>query len=657
MSRAIAAPGDLDTTFGTDGTGVVLTEIPGWSAEEPVPRSLLVDTVAERIIVAAAVERAEGQPRRAYVFVGYKENGVLDRDFGDKGVALLLADDPLAGRGGLGALNPFILFSSRLFLLGDYEDGLVLAGFTQDGELDPTFGTSAGTVRTSLPGSPGNHFPRAVALQNDGHILAAATDGANGELQLARYTIDGKPDLTFGTTEGLATVDEDSAFIEVHLAVRPDNRIVVLSDMNYSRDLFLLEFSKNGQINSSFGDDGSVVTRLQGLFEPRGLLLQRDGGIVALGDWDCTLARHTAKGEFDSTFGLESGVFTLHIPGGTVHAKALFAEPDGKILVAAEYYSLQDTLILVRLTADGRPDPSFGGVVMTGMARVPSVISRDDDGILVAGSDNGRIFLARFLGGENSDTSSSSTSSTTTTNTSTTTTTTNALPGPPCGDGVVGPGEVCDPSAPGQDAGCCINNCSLSRALGQPCRQTEALGACHQGSSCDGSGRCVHTPRLANEPCRSPGVSGACDQGDACDGSTLECPLGGTEAGCAVEIGDVQGLVVRATCEARVQDGVETRDTACEADGTAGEADATFTAAASSSADEVIDSVSKTLKFRKKRQLRSRVLKLKLNARGRELLRKSSSGFLFVRVNVKVVNGPKGNKSVTRLLRFLQRRR
>jgi uncharacterized delta-60 repeat protein len=67
-----------------------------------------------------------------------------------------------------------------------------LARYDARGALDPTFG-EGGKVRTRFAKGSTAH---AVALQRDGKIVAAGSSG--GDFALARYTVDGELDESFG---------------------------------------------------------------------------------------------------------------------------------------------------------------------------------------------------------------------------------------------------------------------------------------------------------------------------------------------------------------------------------------------------------------------------------------------------------------------------
>jgi sugar lactone lactonase YvrE len=229
---------------------------------------------------------------------------------------------------------------------------------------------------------------------------------------------------------------------------------------------------------------------------------------------------------------------------------------------------------------------------------------------------------------------------------------------PLCGNGRLDPGEACDPSVPGIDARCCINQCGLVRT-GASCRLAEELGLCHDGSTCDGSGQCQHRPKPADLSCRAPLSLGECDGGDVCDGVSLECPTLHSVAGCDIAVEQRGDRKAAVKCKAPKVSSVADRDTSCAADGTTDDAGAATVVLEPAQAGGVvvINEVNKALKSTQQSNFRRRVLKLGLNAQGRQMLKTNSSGKLLVRVRVVLTNGPHGVKTSFAQLSFRKARR
>jgi uncharacterized delta-60 repeat protein len=121
---------------------------------------------------------------------------------------------------------------------------------------------------------------------------------------------------------------------------------------------WVARFEDNGDLDPTFGDDGFVpVTVDETPVEVSRLLPRPDGSlIVGVGipreGW--ALLRLTSEGEMDSSFG-DGGVARLDLQ----EMMALSSDDAGRILIAGSS-GLTRSPTVVRLDADGQPDPSFG---------------------------------------------------------------------------------------------------------------------------------------------------------------------------------------------------------------------------------------------------------------------------------------------------------
>jgi uncharacterized delta-60 repeat protein len=117
-----------------------------------------------------------------------------------------------------------------------------------------------------------------------------------------------------------------------------------------------------------------------------------DGGavVVAHDRKGFTAARLRADGSLEPTFG-NRGIARIALPGGQLFPAQLLRQPDGRLLVvgagtAASRYELPRSL-LVRLTAAGAPDPSFGtGGVAAPELQAGSAALAPDGSIVLTGN-------------------------------------------------------------------------------------------------------------------------------------------------------------------------------------------------------------------------------------------------------------------------------
>jgi uncharacterized delta-60 repeat protein len=296
---------------------------------------------------------------------------------------------------------------------------LATAASATPGDLDPSFG-DGGLVTTAVPDH--DAVVEAVALQSDGKIVAAGwlrkNDGAfppTMSFLIARYSEDGTLDTAFGSG-GLATAVVGSSSAAEAVAVQADGKIVAGGfTWDFPRTFALTRFNTDGNLDSTFGNGGKVITAVGFNTEIHDIAIQGDGKIVVGGGngdagdaRNFIVARYEADGRLDSAFG-SGGVSYTNFHGRGGMAWGLAIQPDGKIVevgdAGLESYPF-NALGVVRFTSDGTLDPTFGagGKVTTsfeGGGSGRDIVVQPDGKLVAAGaartsSGNAGFGLARF---------------------------------------------------------------------------------------------------------------------------------------------------------------------------------------------------------------------------------------------------------------------
>jgi uncharacterized delta-60 repeat protein len=312
--------GTLDSTFGSGGQVTLDTSDSGSAFAVAIQSD-------GNILVAAPDELELGVFR-------LNGNGSLDTSFGSKGVAIIRR-----------TTNPFLAPANGTIAL--QADGKILvvalspslasqifARLLSNGTTDSTFGTNgAATLVTS---------GQALALQPRGEILVLA--GLFTQGVVSRYGANGRLDPTFGGAGqaagfgiggAMTVIESNSEFIVAgSLVTTPPNP-------ESTSGFLLVRYKANGNIDTTFGSDGVVTTSFPGnlLSAAAAVALQSNGDIVAGGSTgaansissDFALARYTASGTLDITFGTNGRVTTAIGSEGSA-INTLLIQTDGKIL-------------------------------------------------------------------------------------------------------------------------------------------------------------------------------------------------------------------------------------------------------------------------------------------------------------------------------------
>ena len=178
----LAAPGDLDQSFGAGG--VATTPVGGGGA-------FAVALQSDGKIVAAG----SGFFSTRFAVVRYLPTGLLDPTFGSGGFILALPPGAASGVARSVAVQP----DGRIVVAGEVTDATAAAALgvvrlLPDGQPDATFGGAGGVVTgTGVAGG------RALALQPDGRIVVAGKlANPIPRFALVRYMSDGSIDPSFG---------------------------------------------------------------------------------------------------------------------------------------------------------------------------------------------------------------------------------------------------------------------------------------------------------------------------------------------------------------------------------------------------------------------------------------------------------------------------
>jgi uncharacterized delta-60 repeat protein len=344
--------------------------------------------------------------------------GDLDPSFADGGRFTNDFEDTSASATAV-AVQP----DGKILLAGSAYGDFTVLRLQPDGSLDRHFGHHGvaiidfGHPRISCQldypcGARGFSDASGVAVQPDGRIVVGGTayvKTTDFDFAAARLTPRGKLDKTF-SGNGKATVDAGEEYDQAaDMALQPDGRIVLAGrqgdENTTSNAMALARLTLGGRADRSFGHDGVVVSAFVSTAQDdraNALALQPDGKIVAAGQaylpdgYEPIVARFTADGSPDPTFGGE-GHTIVKFPGEDDAFYAVGLQSTGAIVLSGiAYVDGPKSLAVARVTPDGGLDASFGqqGRELLGYADRDELAYSEASDLAVAGDD--RIVLGTF---------------------------------------------------------------------------------------------------------------------------------------------------------------------------------------------------------------------------------------------------------------------
>jgi uncharacterized delta-60 repeat protein len=393
----LGSSGAPDPTFGTSGS--VTTDFAGGT--DLVTGMAILPAPDNRIVVVGRVVNFYTLPGKGNKPVTYSNNDIglacyLAADTTISGVLYKAGDlDPRFGTGGKVMTN---IRTTDGVKSADYANGVivqddgkivvggmttttsgtwdaVLVRYNADGSLDDGFG-SHGIVQTHLATSTSNGVWDLTLLRDptnpaNDKIVTMEAPLTNGQysVMVARYNIlDGSPDTNFSTDgrSDIATLLGHSLG-DWEMALQTDGSAVVTGydfPTNSPNGSFLLRYTNTGQLDPTFGTDGSGII----LFGAAtgdiaySVAIQPNDKIVVAGTSNTTpgsfVARFDTHGAIDPTFGAlvnpanPSGsrtgyardIFT-NAGSSFQSSHSLILQPDGQIVVGGNGTTSTTTIV------------------------------------------------------------------------------------------------------------------------------------------------------------------------------------------------------------------------------------------------------------------------------------------------------------------------
>jgi uncharacterized delta-60 repeat protein len=396
VDPALAAPGDLDTTFSTDG--IAIADFGNYDAAMGV-----VVQSNGRIVVSGNTYGGD------MALIRYLASGTKDQSYGHHGKVRTpfgLAHLTLAsGASAIQADDKVVVVGGQNLQTVTSTDFVVLR-YTKQGALDGSFGDD-GMVVTDVSS---NDDANDVAIQPDRKIVAAGTEitggGNDANFEVARYLTNGDLDLKFDG-DGIRVIDLGGYDHLEGLALQPDGKMI-LAGVTSGPDILVARIRPRGALDPTFGGgDGYVTLDLGGSEFANDVAVQPDGKIVVVGSSGrgLTVIRFLSDGTFDGDFG-SSGIVIVPISGEYPKARAVDVQPDGKIVTVGDVSETE--LLLVRFLDDGTRDTTFGtnGIVRTDLGdiyEIANAMAIQPDGAIVVAGDRGPgtdddFLTCRYLG-------------------------------------------------------------------------------------------------------------------------------------------------------------------------------------------------------------------------------------------------------------------
>ncbi|MDH4178559.1 MAG: hypothetical protein OEW31_04145 [Thermoleophilia bacterium] len=381
---AWAAPGELDTSFG--GDGIVAVDYGGTSEEfwHGAPDGA-------KIVAAGAVDDD-------FAVARLRPGGAPDPDFGG-GDGRRTIDFGFED----GAYGVAVYPTGRVAVVGWANDAggdarLAVARLRPSGKLDRTFSGDGRTTVRSPDGLPVYAYDAVVQPDGKLVVVGESYDGGDGRFVVCRFTRKGRLDRAFHH-DGRLTLNVgpgvDGAW---RVALTADGQIVVAGwSEGASYRTAVARFLPNGRRDTSFSKDGMRVLDLApGYDSAVGLGLARDGGVVIgaradNGGEDPHIVKLTARGKNDPSFGGGDGIVSNFADGYTLVDIGI--RSDGRILGVTSSGAAIAAFLVSRMGVFGA---GYGLVVTATNAEIEAMYVDAKGRPVITGREGGEASIIRL---------------------------------------------------------------------------------------------------------------------------------------------------------------------------------------------------------------------------------------------------------------------
>ncbi len=320
------ADGSLDTAFGNNGWSSVTFGV----ANTDYEISSAVDVRADgKIIAGGTIQYRVGNAvNRDFVVAGFNSDGSLDTDFDGDG-KLIISFNDIIHSFYVENLSALKVGSDGKIVVGGValdsgvQDRFVFAKINSDGSLDTSFGTNGKFADQSLGSSNLDKLNDMVILP-DGKIVIAGRlfNILNNSRIVYKYNLSGGREWTY--TRSVSFPQNTEAYNGI--AVQPDGKFIVVGKQ--ANKITAIRLNADGTEDNTFSNPTPMPNG-----EALQVAIQTDGKIVATISSDkFSLIRYNTNGSLDTSFG-DNGFVNTRLSIGQDYSTDVLLQPDGKILV------------------------------------------------------------------------------------------------------------------------------------------------------------------------------------------------------------------------------------------------------------------------------------------------------------------------------------
>ena len=314
--------GTLDNSFGLNGVVTTSVNLYGKSGAGAVA----VQLDGKIVVGGYAVYDSAGSYNTA--LTRYNNDGTLDSSFGLNGIVNDIIN-PTWYEGN--SINRIIILPNGKILAGGKNTLSIVYQYNSQGQLDMVYSTPFTSNAVN-----------AILVQSDGKVLGGCSRG----LGINRFKTTGSSDSSFGnyTGQSFLNLNYDSSY-GYNACLQQNGKIILAGEAWLGGKSYIVmgRLTTDGVVDSSFGNNGNVITSVGNANDRATNLIQLTNGNLLVtgstsfnngtpGNSDFVLLQYNKDGLLDSSFGIHGKIIT-DFDGSEDNAISSTVQLDGKIIV------------------------------------------------------------------------------------------------------------------------------------------------------------------------------------------------------------------------------------------------------------------------------------------------------------------------------------
>lgn len=259
--------GTLDTSFNKDGDNpgfFTLTIGEGASSNSIVVQNNLI------YITGCATINRQGN----FLFACIDNNGTLYPNFGHGGIVTQSLNTSSV------SATSIVIDSNNYILSGGFcaNGGFVLMRLDPTGNLDSSFNLTGKVVTQNLG------MINWTILSGSKIITVGISQLISGQAVIAQYLSNGQLDAQFGN-QGIIKIDTYPRSCFNSAILQSDGKIIAVGTANVDNldNFFIMRFNSDGTPDTTFGNNGTILTLIDNACNCNDCAIQNDGKIIAVG--------------------------------------------------------------------------------------------------------------------------------------------------------------------------------------------------------------------------------------------------------------------------------------------------------------------------------------------------------------------------------------